>query len=156
MIIVNGFHPPQWTEQFLTHFPEVKNLQIWTQSPLHLTLTPTLQPVLIIAYSAGIIGALQWTKQTNIPIKALIAVDPFLLSLYCPFPVYTLSHDILTHHSFLTSSHQQFYAYPPTSHQALWCSPNQTRGKIPHGLGCTELSTALIFIRSILHQYGEM
>jgi len=90
-------------------------------------------PLLFIAFSAGVVGAIaaarQWQRWGG-QVKALLALDGWGVPLYGGFPIHRLSHDHFTHWSsaLLGGGPESFYAEPAVPHQELWRSPHCVQG----------------------------
>ncbi len=95
--------------------------------------SPSAAPVLVLAFSAGVVGALGaarlWQGQGG-KVSALVALDGWGVALGEDFPVHRLSHDWFTDWSsaLLGPGREDFYADPPVPHLFLWHSPQQTWG----------------------------
>lgn len=91
------------------------------------------QPVLFIAFSAGVVGAIaaawHWQRSGG-TVLALIALDGWGVPLYGNFPIHRISHDYFTHWSsaWLGSGEDSFYADPAIDHLDLWRSPQTVQG----------------------------
>ena len=150
ILICPGVHPPEFTQNFLTglSFCRSQVLVLPTEqypgysacSILHfLQAQPHLlgQQLLLIAFSAGVVGAagaaIGW-QHLGGTIKAMIALDgwgvPLFNSCLFPFPVHRVSHDPFTHWSshLLGGDGDRFYADPAVSHLHLWRFPQATQG----------------------------
>lgn len=85
-------------------------------------------PMIFIAFSAGVVGAIgaakAWQMQGG-KIKAFIALDGWGVPLVANFPICRCSHDHFTHWSsaILGSGSESFYADPAVAHLDLWRSP---------------------------------
>jgi hypothetical protein len=123
------------------HSQELPNILIFppenpAYSPLHLLefLSPfSPDPLLFIAFSAGVVGAIGaarlWQKQGG-TVKALIALDGWGVPLEADFPIHRVSHDYFTHWSsaLLGKGSDSFYADPGVAHLELWRSPQTVLG----------------------------
>jgi hypothetical protein len=119
--------------------------------------------VLIIAFSAGVVGAIAaaqlWQGQGR-TVTAVIAIDGWGVPHLGNFPCHRLSHDHFTHWSsaLLGAGLDSFYAEPGVEHLAMWRSPDQVSGywlptpqATPHQ---AQKTTAVEFIASLLQRYG--
>lgn len=164
-MICPGVHDPAWTRQWLKGMnldqseicclpPSVpvyspKAVLQFYQAGCELT-----QPLMIVAYSAGNLGALgaaiQWQKGGGIVAK-FIAVDPWGVPLRANFPIISLSHDACT--DFYCQAwgiRDRFVANPPVSHQKLWQCPQSAWGLgLIHGK--SRRLTAQTFIHQLLN-----
>jgi hypothetical protein len=121
------------------------------------------QPLLVVAFSAGGVGAIAaaqlWQSQGG-AIAAFVAVDGWGVPQIGPFPFYRVSHDYFTHWSsaLLGTGQEAFYADPPVEHLALWHYPEQARGVWtvgPDSSGAVpKRVTAIEFIAAILVRHG--
>jgi hypothetical protein len=90
-------------------------------------------PILFIAFSAGVVGAIaaawQW-QQSGGRVLALIALDGWGVPLHGSFPIHRISHDYFTHWSsaWLGAGEDSFYADPAINHLDLWRSTQTVRG----------------------------
>jgi len=116
--------------------------------------------VTVIAYSAGVVGAAaalagDWARRHRIEIRALVALDGWLVPLFVPFPVYRLSHDPFTHRTSrpFGMGRTNFYADPPVSHLDLWANPQAVAGWAV-GAGEPRRTDALAFLRACLDARG--
>lgn len=122
-------------------------------------------PVSIIAFSAGVVGAIaaaQYWHHRGIAIANFIAIDGWGVPLAADFPIYRMSHDHFTHWSsaLLGAGQLNFYADPSVDHLKLWQAPDQAMGYVVtsdgeqgvrlHGLEENCVSAAQ-FIRKILN-----
>ena len=111
--------------------------------------------VLIIAFSAGVVGAIAaartWHRR-GVSISALIAIDGWGVPLFGAFPTHRMSHDRFTHWSsaLLGGSETSFYADPPVDHLNLWCAPQSVQGVIEPS---NRTGTAATFICGLVQQY---
>ena len=122
-------------------------------------------PLLFIAFSAGVVGAVgaAWTWQVQGgQVKAFIAIDGWGMPLIGNFPKYKVSHDYFTHWSWglFGSGDESFYAYPSVEHLEIWRSPHTTTGWWLHQnsveVETASPVTAAEFIRIILENHGEL
>jgi hypothetical protein len=152
IVLCPGLHSPILTEAFwvvicqrgkqyglsdrdLSHlvFPDA---QYWAFSAIHvnrwLSAKCCSRPLVFIAFSAGVVGALgaAWMQQLQgKSIQALIAIDGWGMPLSGTFPIYRLSHDRFSHDSSAWLGGQSiFYADPSVPHLQMWRSPDQVRG----------------------------
>lgn len=146
VVICPGIHPPEFTRSFLAalgrrpqqdlvfpadRYPAYSAYHLW-QFLRAEGLTRPAQEILLIGFSAGVVGAIgaatlwQGCRGT---VKALIALDGWGVPLVGNFPIYRLSHDPFTHWSSSWLGGQAgFYADPPVAHLELWRAPHQARG----------------------------
>ncbi len=100
---------------------------------------PQDNPVSIIAFSAGVVGAIaaaQYWHPRGIAIAHFIAIDGWGVPLAAEFPIYRISHDHFTHWSsaLLGAGQVNFYADPAVDHLELWQAPDQAIGHVvSHG-----------------------
>lgn len=100
----------------------------WSVYSYWQTIADPQRPLLIIAFSAGVVGAIAaaqlWQAQGG-AIAAMIAVDGWGVPQLGEFPLYRVSHDHFTHWSsaLLGAGQDSFYADPPVDHLDLWQSP---------------------------------
>jgi hypothetical protein len=136
---------------------------------------PAQVPLLFIAFSAGVVGAIaaahSWQGLGG-QVKALIALDGWGVPLYGNFPIHRVSHDAFTHWSsaLLGSGEASFYADPAVEHLTLWRSPQtvwgwQVSASSPsagdgdrkadrsHLIGARTPMTAAQFILTLLSRY---
>ena len=121
------------------------------------------QPLLIVAFSAGVVGAVVatqlWQGQGQ-AIAALIAVDGWGVPQLGEFPFHRVSHDHFTHwsSSIVGAGQDSFYATPPVEHLDLWQIPNRASGLwIPNteSVATSPMRvTAIEFIATLLQRYG--
>jgi hypothetical protein len=171
ILICPGIHPPMLTEQFLQTFPDLMTSaliyptseraayagwEILTFIQTQISLQQALQiPLLLIGFSAGVVGAISLAYLWQIlggKIIALIAIDGWGVPLCTSFPVHRLSHDPFTHWSsaLLGAGDSRFYAYPSVPHLDLWQAPNQAIGWAQKGSQPYVRSNAAQFIRQII------
>ncbi|RMF26031.1 MAG: hypothetical protein D6756_04465 [Cyanobacteria bacterium J083] len=150
IVICPGIHKRQLTNQFLSSMAKFRHsrekLDKWLvfpteqQAPYNPLLVNQFvtdncdnSSILLIAFSAGVVGALgtAWLQQIQgREIRGLIALDGWGVPLGGNFPIYRLSHDYFTH---LTSKAigvgvDSFYAEPAVEHLDLWAFPANTWG----------------------------
>jgi hypothetical protein len=175
LVICPGLHPEALTAQFLTSLQAAwrpKNTAPLTYliAPADLPIYNPVallswlrqhcgleQPLLLLGYSAGIVGAIgaAWGWQlAGGKIAALIAMDGWGVGLYGHFPIYRLSHDEFTHWSshLLGGGPESFYAQPGVPHLDLWASPDQARGVWVGAAGQVPTDAAA-FLIAILQQH---
>ncbi|MGD1938925.1 MAG: hypothetical protein ACFCA4_15435 [Cyanophyceae cyanobacterium] len=136
-------YSPQAVQQYLDQ-------EIASKSPLS-------QPVstVWIAFSAGVVGgvlaARQWQSQgkgahqhvnqhttrstTHHKVSGFIAIDGWGVPLGNAFPVYRMSHDLLTYRSQALMGDRpiaSFVAHPAVDHLQLWRSPDTVNGYLPN------------------------
>lgn len=126
-------------------------------SPQHvLDFFQPQEPVVMIAFSAGVVGAIAaartWQRQGQ-SIAAFIAIDGWGVPLFGDFPIYRLSHDRFTHWSSnLLGGGKSFYADPPVDHLTIWRFPNQVRG---YAEPSHQITTAASFILEIMSSFSD-
>lgn len=170
VVICPGIHPPALTTQFLQALslstawiypaPEapaysgghilafiLRQLdlkQLDSQAAGYLRIAQT--PILLIGFSAGVVGATTaaylWQALGG-PVLALIAIDGWGMPLWTTFPVYRFSHDPFTHWSSAlcdiqldaqldtrkpAASLSSFYADPAVGHLNFWRAPQTVEG----------------------------
>jgi hypothetical protein len=114
--------------------------QYWAFSAMHvnhwLSANRCHRPMVMIAFSAGVVGALgaAWMQQRQgKSIQTLIAIDGWGMPLGGTFPIYRLSHDRFSHDSSGWLGGQSiFYAEPSVPHLQMWRSPDQVMGRWQH------------------------
>jgi len=143
ILICPGMHSPAFTSAFISKLHlALERVQIFPSdrqpvySPQHVIDYFALDDsVLIIAFSAGVVGAIaaarMWQRQ-GIQIRALIAIDGWGVPLFGDFPIHRISHDRFTHWSslMLGGNATHFYADPPVGHLTLWHSPETVQGVV--------------------------
>ncbi|MGG6264457.1 hypothetical protein ACQ4M3_16670 [Leptolyngbya sp. AN03gr2] len=143
ILICPGMHPAELTEAFVSKVPlSVERCSIFPsdRQPVYSSqhILEFFQPsnsVLIVAFSAGVVGAIAaariWHRQ-GIRIARLIAIDGWGVPLFGDFPIHRMSHDRFTHWSslMLGGNATHFYADPAVEHLTLWHSPDAVRGVI--------------------------
>jgi hypothetical protein len=154
IVLCPGMHDPQLTDVFweairqryaelyraevLPAVYQIPEANVWGASPLHVLqflhqVIPVAEPILIISFSAGVVGAIAaawaWQLQGG-SIRAFIALDGWGVPLSGSFPIYRLSHDEFTHWSSqpLGMGQAPFYAEPDVGHLDLWRSPDRAWG----------------------------
>lgn len=144
ILICPGIHSPDLTVQFLAglqipgRWLVVPSASYPVYSPQHILaflqdmgLVP--QPLVIISFSAGVVGAIgaarQWQRAGG-TIPAFFALDGWGVPLVGGFPQYRLSHDSWTDWSsaLLGRGRDRFYADPPVAHLTLWQAPQTVQG----------------------------
>ncbi|WP_017296459.1 hypothetical protein [Geminocystis herdmanii] len=113
----------------------------------------SLYNLTFIGFSAGVIGAIiagnLWKKNGG-NVKKLLAFDGWGVPLICDFPCYRISHDYITHLSYLGGEKNAFYCYPSVSHEQLWHNPQNIQGWWQIELGIKTKSTISEFLSSHL------
>ncbi|MBW4515395.1 MAG: hypothetical protein KME11_09240 [Timaviella obliquedivisa GSE-PSE-MK23-08B] len=195
VIICPGVHPPELTQDFLEGIGKLLNLkevyvfptrQFPAYSALHilkfLSVQPsaqssqlqhcTLHPLLLIGFSAGVVGAIgaaQILQTLGVQVKAVIAFDGWGVPLLGNFPIHRISHDRFTDWSSTLwgRSDSSFYADPAVTHLELWRSPQTISGWTHEaidaasaarlsGYGQKQYSTtAAQFLKHLLIHYQE-
>jgi len=147
LVIFPGIHSPEFTREFLAALqpfltsPEIsKEVHIFpteeypAYSPVSILgflgdrITTFTTPVLAIAFSAGVVGAVPALNLWQLGggrVQGLVAIDGWGVPAVGNFPIYRLSHDYFTHWSsaLLGAGVGSFYADPPVEHLELWRSP---------------------------------
>ena len=180
LIICPGIHNSQLTESFLqslanfceqnlvrdwlifptSEYPAYASREIWQFLAKKQGKPPQASPVLFLAFSAGVVGAIGaarfWRSQGG-KVKALIALDGWGVPLISNFPLHRISHDYFTHWSsaLLGAGADSFYAQPAVSHLDLWRSPHTARGWWIKAPGCRLHTSAAEFITLLLSKYEE-
>ncbi len=187
IVLCPGIHGTQLTEQCLEElnffnadvvvFPvesypaySAWHLIQFLESELSVTHGSQSHPILLIAFSAGVVAAIAtawyWHMKGR-SVAALIAIDGWGVPLYGSFPIHRISHDVFTH---VTSTLGErlgdcFYANPPVEHLDMWRSPTAVEGRwvysgsglgLLHRLPIVRLSTqttAATFMQMLLHRY---
>lgn len=167
-----GFHPPELTEGFIAglSIPRDRLLVLPTRDyPPYLgnrilafleNSVETTTPVLFIAFSAGVVGAISaawgWQARSG-RVKAFIALDGWGVPLFGNFPIHRLSHDYFTHWSSrgLGGGEESFYADPGVEHLQLWRSPQTTDGWWESGFGMRSRSTAAEYLNALWQRYCD-
>lgn len=184
IIICPGIHDIELTQDFLDklHIGE-NNDQVKSKNPqiiifpaqnhpaysaidivefLKSKISDIKSPVVLISFSAGVVGAIgaAWGWQlSGGNLKALIAVDGWGMPLAGNFPIHRLSHDYFTHWSsaLLGAGEDSFYADPGVEHLELWQSPDSCKGWWVHQNMVGKLErrhmTATEFIIYLLQKY---
>lgn len=182
ILICPGIHEPQWTRDFLQSVERSIGLRHCQQpilvfpAPTYLAYSAnhilqflrdfeanegTVSQLAIIAFSAGVVGAIgaawgwRWQRKK---IVAFIALDGWGVPLYGDFPIYRLSHDGFTHwsSSLLGNGTRSFYADPDVSHLDLWRMPHRVWGwQVGNRCDRSRL-TAAEFMSETLHRHGAM
>lgn len=195
VIICPGIHPPELTQSFLARLDRQSGQDLVfptdrypAYSALHLysflrhqTVDLATKDILLIGFSAGVVGAVGAAGLWQIlggTVKAVIALDGWGVPRIGSFPMYRMSHDPFTHwsSSCLGGEAEGFYADPPVAHWELWRSPHTTKGwwlparqaeqftvkpninpDINPGYRNTwTYTTATHFLQHLLQRYGEI
>jgi hypothetical protein len=152
ILICPGIHPPQLTTQFRAAFPDQLSDALvfpaaassayagweilrflFTQLSQNNASQALRTPLLLIGFSAGVVGAASlaslWQGLGG-SVVALIALDGWGVPLGPCFPVHRLSHDPFTHWSsaLLGAGQANFFASPAVDHLELWRSPQRVEG----------------------------
>ncbi len=178
VVLCPGIHSPQLTQDFLASLAQSQTQDLFNNwlvfpateyppySPLavltFLKKNVTLEEVLLICFSAGVVGAMGaaplWQMQGG-KVKAFIAIDGWGMALWGNFPIYRVSHDYFTHWSSALLGGGWgvgFYCEPGVEHLSLWRSPHQAWGWWVKSPGCKVKCSAAAFLKVILKQYKEM
>jgi hypothetical protein len=179
LVICDGIHPPQWTEDFLHSWndcpidikrdydlilsprlsPAYDGLSIYQLIVTNYQQTNSTKPLIFIGFSAGVVGALiasrLWQRHRVSPVLALIAIDGWGVPLIADFPIYTLSHDYFTHLTLIKFNPycDSFYADPSVSHEQIWRSPSNTLGWWQTANGRKQRNKAIAMIKFCLEKY---
>jgi hypothetical protein len=184
ILICPGIHSPGLTEQFVNALPNrlAQALIVPVDCPAysgghilafllqHVGSPPRstepgsnpiqflpLMPILLIGFSAGVVGAITaahlW-RSLGGQIVALIAIDGWGVPLFAPFPIHRVSHDSFTHwsSSILGAGQAGFYADPAVAHLDLWRSPQTVLGWSVQPAS-TVRTTAAHFLDRWIHNY---
>jgi hypothetical protein len=188
IIVCPGMHSPALTEQFLDGLGGLPDATIFPSdryppySGYHILeflqeqYNPSASPLIFVAFSAGVIGAIaaahRW-QQLEGQVKALIALDGWGVPLRGTFPIHRLSHDHFTYWSsaLIGGEGDSFYADPAVAHLELWQSPQLVQGwrvrspSPPHQSNCLPAqigqadsctsTTAAQFLLALLNQYTK-
>lgn len=146
LLICPGMHPSRYTQAFLRTLPDGLAARSWVLPGQVLPVFPVSvlnswvasgfkpegEPLTIIAFSAGVVGAggAAWMwQQLGGRIAHFFALDGWGVPIV-GIPAYRLSHDKFTHDSSLPLGHGpiSFYADPPVLHLTLWNRPGQVTG----------------------------
>lgn len=165
ILICPGMHSPALTERFITAlqlpldrvsvFPSDRQ-PVYSPQQILEFFSPS-DSVLIIGFSAGVVGAIAaariWQRQ-GIRVSAFIAIDGWGVPLFGEFPIHRVSHDRFTHWSsaLLGGGVTSFYADPPVEHLSLWHSPQVALGFVEPS---NQASTAAIFITDLVLRCGN-
>ncbi len=163
ILICPGMHPPALTAGFIAGLQRSSDLflvfpadQEPVYSPQHLLdFFAPRDSVFIIAFSAGVVGAIAaariWHRQ-GIRIVALIAIDGWGVPLFGDFPIHRVSHDYFTHWSSIAlgGNATHFYADPAVNHLTLWQSPESVQGVVEPS---NRVVMAATFISELIEAY---
>lgn len=180
LIICDGIHPPQWTNDFLgslhneiieikednylvfpSQHPSYNGQSIYQFILDHHPYPSSSDGLIMIGFSAGVVGALiasgLWQRNGG-KVLALIAIDGWGVPLIANFPIHTISHDYFTHLTLIKFNHNcdSFYADPCVSHEQIWRSPLQTLGWWQRADGTKKRSNAIVLIKDCLEKYKQM
>ena len=150
VVICPGIHSVELTNQFLAGFGQTflealvfPTHRLPAYSALHILkfirevkpIEPKqATPLLFIAFSAGVVGAIGaarlWHRSGG-QVRAVIAIDGWGVPLYGDFPIHRMSHDFFTHWTSagLGAGQDGFYADPAVGHLDLWQSPQTVSGQ---------------------------
>ena len=186
VVICPGIHDPALTQSFVIGLQsEARKTRIQRLSPLifptqdyvalsafhmlqflreHLGCPQTATPVVLISFSAGVVGAIgaAWGWQLlGGKVKALIALDGWGVPLYGNFGIHRLSHDYFTHWSWALqgSGQDNFYADPQVAHLEMWRTPQTVAGWWVHAVGKSPIRSRLSaaqFLIMLLELYKEI
>ncbi len=174
IVFCPGFHSPSLTENFISSlyfiprnnifilptekYPPYDGLHILQLMIKNIKLT---QPVLLISFSAGVVGAISSAYLWQIlggKITALIAIDGWGVPLISNFPIYRLSHDYFTHWSsnLLGSGKSSFYANPPVAHLQMLTNPDNIKGWCIENNDIKINTTVTKYIKLLLQEHGTL
>ena len=174
LVLCPGYHPPAFTAAFAQGLG--LEPQGWLASPApqlppysgaalceflrdRLGPPPQAPPLFLIAFSAGVVGAMTgrwlWQRQGG-RVVALAALDGWGVPDLGLGPLHRLSHDWLTHWSsaLLGPGGVSFWAAPAVAHADLWRSPQTVTGWCQERPGWRSPTTAAAFLRDRVTQYG--
>lgn len=182
IVLCPGFHSSELTEHFLKQITAI-HLHKWKILVfpadrysvysgtdilrfLHENLNPHTPdawlktPVIFIAFSAGVVGAVGAATAFQVlggKVSALFALDGWGVPSSGDFPIHRISHDHFTHwtSALLGSGQDSFYADPPVEHLALWRSPHTTSGYWISSSHQPTKTTTLQFLKYWLNVYRE-
>jgi len=195
VIICPGVHSPELTQEFLEGIGKLLNpkqvyvfptQQFPAYSALHILRFLNVQsavqglqlqhcilnPLLLIGFSAGVVGAIgaaQILQSLGGKVKAVIAFDGWGVPLLGNFPIHRISHDRFTDWSSTLwgRNDSSFYAEPDVAHLDLWRSPQTAQGWTNEALDSAPTArlagggqkqystTAAQFLKHLLIQYQE-
>lgn len=175
ILVCPGVHDPRLTASFLQGLPPLPEvLVVPTQTApaycareivkfLQHRLTPSASapPIVFLAFSAGVVGAIgaawEWQLYGG-RIKALLAFDGWGVPLVGNFPIHRLSHDYFTHWSsrLLGAGEEGFYCIQAVDHLELWRSPQTAWGRGTLRPGCQIYCSAAEFTSILLERYQEL
>lgn len=160
IVLCPGMHPPQLTDRFITSVPIPSPLVIDSDrtpvySPHHILPHLPTSPILFIAFSAGVVGAIGAARlyhQQGGTVRGLIAIDGWGVPLFGDFPIHRMSHDRFTDWSsaLLGSGKENFYANPAVEHLTMWSAPDTVLGIGAEGKSIV----AAQFIAELIERYG--
>ena len=176
IVICPGFHPPALTADFVAQVTTLPLVADWWVVP-HDRVAPydslaiahwlvthsggrspqTAPPLILIGFSAGVVGAvgaaIAWTALGG-TVRAVFALDGWGVPAVGNLPLHRLSHDAWTHgtSALLGAGQTSFYADPGVAHLELWRSPQQVVGWAVTP-AATYPCTALEFLHHELQRY---
>lgn len=152
IVVCPGFHAPDLTHDFLAavmtlplqadwlvvpsdrHAPyDGWAIADWLRTQPQLRSPQMAPPLILIGFSAGVVGAMgtaiAWTGRGG-KVRAVFAWDGWGVPAGGDFPLHRLSHDAWTHwtSALLGAGQTSFYADPGVAHLELWRSPQQVAG----------------------------
>jgi len=175
LVLCPGYHPPHLTEAFargLGLAPESVLTVPTSELPpysgpglcqwLRDRLSPPRDapPLLLIAFSAGAVGAATaswlWQQQGG-RVAASIALDAWGVPNLSSVPFHRLSCNFFTHWSsaLLGPGGESFWAEPAVPHLDLWRSPQTACGWWQPRPGWRSRSTAAAFLHHLLARYAD-
>jgi hypothetical protein len=167
-LVIPGVVPQEATDRFVQQLDIAGGccvpVSIAPYSPIALdrfTRTQDLDSdLVVIAYSAGCVGALGWIPlwhRQQKTVKALIAMDGWPVPFWGKFPIYRVSHDLYTHRTTLRlgAGLEQFYCDPAVEHRRLWAYPETAWGLWNRVQKPQEShkTTALDFLQCVLERH---
>jgi len=151
LLFCPGYHDPQWSERFLTaldlppaiavYLYPAPDLPPYSPHPilefLQAQNLKAEQELIIISFSAGVVGAIAAAKtwqRSHGKIQAFLALDGWGVPLGADSAIYRLSHDRFTHETslLLGGGNLNFYADPSVDHLDLLRSPQRVQGWSEH------------------------
>lgn len=179
IIICPGIHSPQLTDNFIQSLESLDDFSLSNYlvlptkkyaaySPFDIREflrqnlaqpSPSI-PLLFLAFSAGVVGAIGAANIWQLSggkLTALIAFDGWGVPLIGNFPIYRVSHDYFTHWSsgLISFSQDSFYAQPDVTHLDLWRWPHNAWGWWEKPSGLKVYTNAAEFIKKLINQMDK-